>query len=164
VEASARRVADDPIKSTLVGVTAELLLVPVLVLTTVILAVSLIGIPLLVLMPFVVLFLLLLALAGFSGSAFAIGQWARRRFGWSTSPGLLDVCVGVVLILSPLLVGRLIALGGWPASPISFLLIALGVGLEFLAWSAGFGAVLTNTLGRWQARRRVAPPAAPVVP
>jgi hypothetical protein len=155
VEASARRVADDPIKSTLIGVTAEILLVPVLGLTTVILAISLIGIPLLVLMPFVVLFLLLLALAGFSGTAFAMGQWARRRFGLSTSPGLLDVCVGVVVILSPLLVGRLIALGGWPASPVSFLLIASGIGLEFLAWSAGFGAVLTNTMGRWQARRRV---------
>jgi hypothetical protein len=157
VEASARRVADDPIKSTLIGVTAEILLVPVLGLTTVILAISLIGIPLLVLMPFVVLFLLLLALAGFSGTAFAMGQWARRRFGLSTSPGLLDVGVGVVVILSPLLVGRLIALGGWPASPVSFLLIASGIGLEFLAWSAGFGAVLTNTMGRWQARRRMPP-------
>jgi hypothetical protein len=108
---------------------------------------------LLVLLPFVVLFLIVLALLGFSGTALAIGQWARRRLGLSTSPGVVDVCIGVVLILLPLLLGRLLALGGWPASPVSFLLIAAGAGMEFLAWSAGFGAVLTNAFGRWRARR-----------
>jgi len=159
VESSAHRLADDPIKSTLVGIAAEILIAPMLVLTAVVLAISLIGIPLLLLMPFVVLFLIVLALLGFSGTALAMGQWARRRFGLSTSPGIIDVCLGVVLILLPLLLGRVIALGGWLASPVSFLLIAAGVGMEFLAWSAGFGAVLTNAFGRWQARRRV-PPAA----
>lgn len=161
VEASAHRLADDPIKATLVGIAAEILVVPVLVLTAVVLAISLIGIPLLLFLPFVVLFLILLALLGFSGTAFVIGQWARRRFGLGTSPGIIDVCLGVLLILLPVLVGRVIALGGWPTSPVSFLLVAAGAGLEFLAWSAGFGAVLTNTFGRWQARRRVPPIAAP---
>lgn len=167
VEASAHRVVDDPIKATLVGIVAEILIVPILVLTVVVLAISLIGIPLLLLMPFVILSLIVLALLGFSGTALAMGQWARRRFGLSSSPGLIDVCLGVVLILLPLLVGRVVALGGWPASPVSFLLIAAGTGVEFLAWAAGFGAVLTNTFGRWQARRRVpatvtpGPPPAP---
>jgi hypothetical protein len=161
VEASAHRLADDPIKATLVGIAAEILVVPVLVLTAVVLAISLIGIPLLLFLPFVVLFLILLALIGFSGTAFAIGQWTRRRFGLATSPGIIDVCLGVLLILLPVLVGRVIALGGWPTSPVSFLLLAAGAGLEFLAWSAGFGAVLTNTFGRWQARRRVPPAVAP---
>jgi hypothetical protein len=157
VEASAHRLADDPIKSTLVGIAAEILVVPVLVLTAVVLAISLIGIPLLLLMPFVVVFLIFLALLGFSGSAFATGQWARRRFGLTTSPGVLDVCLGVILILLPLLLGRVIALGGWAVGPVSVLLIAMGVGVEFLAWSAGFGAVLTNTIGRWRSRRHVPP-------
>lgn len=165
VEASAHRLADDPIKATLVGIAAEILVVPALFLTAVVLAISLIGIPLLLLLPFVVLLLIVLALLGFSGTALAMGQWARRRFGLSTSPGIIDVCIGVVLILLPLLLGRVVALGGWPASPVSFLLIAAGVGMEFLAWAAGFGAVLTNAFGRWQARRvpptvAAAPPAA----
>jgi hypothetical protein len=153
VEASAHRLADDPIKAALVGIVAEILIVPAIFLTAVVLAISLIGIPLLLLLPFVVLLLIVLALLGFSGTALAMGQWARRRFGLSTSPGIIDVCLGVVLILLPLLLGRVVALGGWPASPVSFLLIAAGVGMEFLAWAAGFGAVLTNTFGRWQARR-----------
>ena len=49
-----------------------------------------------------------------------MGQWARRRFGLSTSPGLLDVCVGVVVILPPLLVGRLIALADGPQALFRF--------------------------------------------
>ena len=164
VEASAHRLADDPVKATLVGIAAEILVAPMLFLTGVLLLISIIGIPLLLLLPFVVLLLIVFALLGFSGAAFAMGQWARRRFGLSTSPGIIDVCIGVVLILLPLLVGRVVALGGWPASPVSFLLIAAGVGLEFLAWSAGFGAVLTNAFGRWQARRRGRVPVTPAPP
>jgi hypothetical protein len=114
-----------------------------------------------------VLFLVVLALLGFAGTAAALGQWTRRRFGISTAPGIGDVVIGVVIILAPLMIGRLVALGGWPASPIAFLLVASGVGLEFLAWSTGFGAVLTNAFGRWQANRAArattlpAPPAVP---
>ena len=50
-------------------------------------------------------------------------------------------------------VGRLIGLGGFLTGPIVVLLVGAGLGLEFLAWSSGFGAVLTNTFSRWQARR-----------
>jgi hypothetical protein len=31
--------------------------------------------------------------------------------------------------------------------------VATGLGVEFLAWASGFGAMLTNTFSRWQARR-----------
>jgi hypothetical protein len=163
VERSAQRVADEPLKSTVVGVVSQLLLVPVLVLTIFILAVSLIGIPLLLLVPFAILFLLLMALAGFTGTAYAVGQWARRRFGLGIESGWLELVVGIVLILLPLLLGRLIAVAGWAAGPFAFLLIALGFAVEYLAWASGFGAVLTNTFSRWQARRaaRAVPPATP---
>lgn len=164
VERSAHRVVDNPLKATLVGLAAEVLMLPVLTLTSVILVLTIVGIPLLLLLPFLVLVLIVLALVGFSGTALAIGQWARRRFGLSATSGITDVWIGVVLILLPLLVGRVIALGGWIASPLSFLLVAAGVGLEFLAWSAGFGAVLTNAFGGWRARRAMGTPATPPPP
>lgn len=176
VDRAASRVAEEPLKSTLVGVVVQVLAVPVLILTAILLAISLIGIPLLLLLPFVVLFLLVMALVGFTGSALAIGQWARDRFGFRAEstdtralddagaaqprvptfierPGFLEVCVGVGLILLPLLLGRLLGLAGWPVSPFAGLLIAAGVGIEYLAWTSGFGAVLANTFGSWQARR-----------
>jgi hypothetical protein len=153
VEGSARRAADTPVKTTVVGLAAWVLFVPVIILTTVVLAISVIGIPLLVLMPFAVLVLLLMALVGFTGTAYAIGQGTRRRFGMSAGPAILDIVIGLFLIFLPLLMARVLALGGWPLRPIVFLLLATALGVEFLAWSCGFGAVLTNTFVRWQATR-----------
>jgi hypothetical protein len=163
VEASAQRVADSPVQSTLVGIAAQILVWPLLFITAVVLVITIIGIPLLLLLPFVVLFLILLALGGFAGVAFAVGQRARRRAAFGSAPGFVDVFIGILVILLPLLLARLIALAGWPITPVAILLIAIGIGVEFIAWSAGFGAVLTNTFSRWQARRGarqvvVAPP------
>jgi hypothetical protein len=153
VEGSAQRIADEPVRSTLVGLAAWVLFIPVFTLTVIVLSVSIVGIPLLLLMPFAVLILLLMAIVGFSGTASAVGQWARRRFGIGTAPGFGDVCLGILIILLPLLVGRVVGLAGWPLSPIVFLLVATGLAVEFLAWSSGFGAILTNVFSRWQATR-----------
>jgi hypothetical protein len=46
---------------------------------------------------------------------------------------------GDLVILLPLLLGRVVALGGWTFSPVVFLLVAVGLGVEFLAWASGFG-------------------------
>jgi len=153
VEGSAQRVADDPVKATLVGLVAWVLFVPMIVLTAIVLAISLVGIPLLVLLPFAVVAVLVMALVGFSGTAYAIGQWVRRRFGIATTSGFADICTGILVILLPLLLGRVVALGGWTFSPVVFLLVAVGLGVEFLAWASGFGAMLTNMFSRWQATR-----------
>jgi len=153
VEGSAQRVTDDPVKTTLVGLVAWVVFVPVLVLIAIVLAISLIGIPLLMLLPFAVVALLVMAVVGFSGTAYAVGQWARRRFGIATTSGFADICLGILIILLPLLLGRVVALGGWALSPIVFLLVATGLAVEFLAWASGFGAVLTNIFSRWQATR-----------
>jgi hypothetical protein len=153
VEGSAQRVTDDPVKTILVGLVAWMLFVPLFVLTAIVLAISLIGIPLLLLLPFAVVVLLVMSVVGFSGTAYAVGQWARRRFGIATMPGFPDICLGILIILLPLLLGRVVALGGWTLSPVVFLLVTTGLAVEFLAWASGFGAVLTNTFSRWQATR-----------
>ena len=134
---------------------------PVLVLTCIILAISIVGIPLLLLIPFVILFLLLLALVGFTGAALAIGQWARRRFSLGGAAGFADVWLGVLVILFPILVGRLVGLAGFLTGPLVFLLVAAGFAFEFLAWSTGFGAVLSNGFSQLQARRALRTPRAP---
>jgi hypothetical protein len=162
VERSAERVVDNPPKALLVGLAAELLVVPVFVLTAVVFVITLIGIPLLLLLPFAVIMLLLFALVGFTGTAYAIGQAAGRRFGIGGRAAFFDICLGLVVLLSPLLLGRLVGLVGWPANPFAWLLVLTGTAFEFVAWTTGFGAVLINTFSRWRARR-VARTAAPVV-
>jgi hypothetical protein len=160
VEGSAQRVSDNPLKATLVGLAAEILFIPLMVLTCIVLAITIVGIPLLFLMPFVVLLMLLLAFVGFTGTALAIGQWARRRFNLASPSGFADVWLGILIILLPVLFGRLLGLGGFLAGPFALLLVTAGLAMEFLVWSTGFGAVLTNTFSRWQARRalRTIPP------
>jgi hypothetical protein len=153
VEASAQRVRENPVQAVLVGIAAAILLVPVIFLTAFVLAISIIGIPLLLLLPFVLVLLCLLALAGFSGTAYAAGQWVRQRFGGLAPSPVTDVAIGVVVILLPVLIARVLGLAGWPMNPLAWLLLAAGAGLEFLAWSGGFGAVVTNTFSRWQSRR-----------
>jgi hypothetical protein len=153
VEASAQRVTDNPVKMTLVGLLAEILVAPVLLLAGVVLAVSIIGIPLLLLLPFVVVLLLLMALVGFAGTAAAIGNSVQRRLTHDDASPYVSVAIGVLVILSPVLIGRLIALAGWPVTPVAVLLVALGFSVELLAWASGFGAVLTNAFTRWQAQR-----------
>jgi hypothetical protein len=109
VEGAARRVADNPVKATLVGFAAWVVFVPVFTLTVFVLAVSIIGIPLLVLAPFAILLLVLMAIAGFSGTAYAIGQWARRRLAVGTVSPLVDVWIGIFVIVLPVLLGRVAA-------------------------------------------------------
>lgn len=167
VEGAAARVSDAPVHATLVGMLAFLLAGPVLFLLAMLLIISIVGLPLLLAIPFLVFVLLLMALAGFSGTAYAVGQWGRRRLGMAAGSPFLDVSLGVVIILLPLLVGRLFALAGWWSGPVSLLFVMMGFAVEFIAWSAGFGAVLTNALGRWQARRASStppPPPAPATP
>jgi hypothetical protein len=163
VESAAERVRDAPLHSTLIGMLAILLVGPVLLLLSMVLVISIIGLPLLVTIPFVLLALVLMALAGFSGTAQAAGEWAARRMNMAATSPFVAVCLGVALILLPLLLGRVIALAGWWSNPVAMLFVAVGFGVEFLAWSAGFGAVLVNAFGRWQARRASGsmPPPAP---
>lgn len=153
VEQSAERVQDNPAKVTIIGLAAGLLIGPVIFLAAFVLILTIIGIPLLLLVPFIFAFLLLLALAGFTGTALAIGQWASRRFGFNTPAGIGTVVLGIVVIFLPLMLARVIALGGWATAPFSFVFGAAAFGLELLVWAAGFGAVLSNTFGGWRARR-----------
>jgi hypothetical protein len=153
VDASAVRVADNPLKTTVVGLVAEVLVLPILVLTTIVLSISIIGIPLLLLLPFVVLALLVMALVGFTGAAAAIGNAVQRRYSPAAQTPYMAVVVGLLVIVSPVLLGRLLAVVGWPVTPVSVLLVAIGFTLELLAWASGFGAMLGHAFSGWQARR-----------
>jgi hypothetical protein len=164
VDASAERVASNPLKVTVIGLIAEVLALPVLVLTAFVLAVSIIGIPLLLLLPFVLLALILMALVGFTGTAAAIGNAVQRRYAPGAQTPYMAVVVGVLVILSPVLLGRLLAVVGWPVSPAAVLLVAVGFTLELLAWASGFGAMLSTALSGWRSRRHavVASPLPPI--
>lgn len=135
------RAAAEPLKAGAIGLLAQLLFVPLLIITIVVFVITIIGIPLLVLIPFGILGLMLFALAGFSAVASLAGGWLTRRLGWTEYGPIATTVLGVVLIAAPMLLARLIGLGGGPLWLISMGLMIVGFLLEYAAWTVGVGAV-----------------------
>jgi hypothetical protein len=158
VEAIADRTAAEPLRSGFAGLLAELLFVPMVVITIVVLAVSIIGIPLLILVPFAIVLAVVPMLVGFTGVAYQVGRLASNRFGIKQGPYAL-VPLGVLLIVGITLIARIVALAGGfvfgivVAGPLA----AVGRLAEYVAWTMGIGAVILTWLN---ARRRGIPTAA----
>jgi hypothetical protein len=102
--------------------------------------VTIIGIPLLVGIPFLILGFGIVALVGFTAVANRVGHWVAERLGWGPAGPLMKTFMGIVTILSPLLLARVLALIGVPFL-VTGGLMTLGFLFEYLAWTIGFGAV-----------------------
>jgi hypothetical protein len=129
------------------------LFVPLLVVTIVILAISIIGIPLILLVPFGVLLVVLVAIVGFTGVAYYVGSFLAGRFGWTERGSYVAVLMGVLAIALITLVARATAIvgGGLFAVPLTF----VGYLVEYLAWTLGFGAAILAWHRDWRTRREV---------
>jgi hypothetical protein len=160
VQQIADTAAAEPVKAWAIGFLAEILFVPVLVLTVVVLAVSIIGIPLLLLVPVAIVGLMVVCLVGFTGVAYHIGRLVEGRFEQVRNSPYLAMILGIGIIVSPLLLARLIGfVGGLGA--ITGVLMAAGFVIEYLAWTAGLGAAALAWFGR---ARSPQPPQVPQVP
>ena len=137
------------VRSGLIGLLAEVLFVPVVVVTLIVLAVSVVGIPLIALVPFGILFVVVLMLVGFSGVAYGLGRQVLDRLGWSARSAYLAVTLGVLAILTVTLLARLVAMG---AGFLGLPLTAIGYLVEYVAWTVGFGAGIL-ALVEWRRRR-----------
>ncbi len=133
--------AAEPLKAGAVGVLAQLLFLPLLVLTIMVLVITLIGIPLLVLVPFALLALCVVFLVGFTGVVYHLGRLANRRIAWHADNPYVAAILGILLVLSPILLARLLGLANWLLFPLTGTLVVLGLLAEYLAWTVGFGAV-----------------------
>lgn len=141
------------VKAGLVGFLAQLLFVPLLVITIVVLVLTIVGIPFLLLLPFAILLVAVFGLIGFTAVAHLVGSAATRRLGWSTDNPYLVTVTGVLLLMAPVILSRLIGLGGGgPLFPITLSLGIAGALIEYLAWTVGFGAV---ALARFRPRGAV---------
>ena len=140
IERIAPRIAASPVRAGLVGLLAEILFLPVMILTCIVLAVSIVGIPLLVLIPLVVLLLMLVGLTGFAALAYQLGGRIAGRFGWTGRGPYATVAIGVVAIGALTLVAKLAAVAGGfiVGAPLS----AVGYLVEYVAWTIGFGAAI----------------------
>jgi hypothetical protein len=141
VERVAIRAAAEPLKAGLIGLLAQLLFIPVLVVTIIVLVITIIGIPLLVLVPFALLALVVVLLVGFTAVSYNVGQFLTGRLGWSSANPYQTAIAGIVLLLSPILLARLLGVGGSIMFPIGAALLGIGFLIEYIAWTIGLGAV-----------------------
>src|SRR4029450_1355543 len=116
-----------------------MLFIPVLIMAAVVLAISIIGIPLLLLVPVAIVALLGVMLVGFTGVAYHIGRLLQEKVDVLRSRPYAATFAGILLIVSPVLLARLVGLTGdlgfvvWPIAAVGFL-------LEYSVWTAGLGA------------------------
>jgi hypothetical protein len=162
IERISQRVRTEPVKMALIGLLAQLLFLPALILSVIILALSIIGIPLLVFVPFLVVAVLFVLLGGFTGAAYLLGGWAAGRAGIADDQPYARVWLGVLLILTPLLAARLFGLIGGPFHLAAVMIASFAILLEYMVWTTGFGAALTTTFESWRSRRSIAPATPPL--
>ena len=143
--------SSEAMKAGAIGFASQILFVPLLVITAVVLVMTIIGIPLLLALPFVILALALAGLVGFAGVSHRIGLFAFERMGWNTDNPYVVTMAGVVLVMAPVLLSRLASMGGVLLFPFGVALGIFGAIVEYVAWTVGFGAV---ALSRFRKSRR----------
>jgi hypothetical protein len=148
----------EPWKALLVGLGVELLSLPAMIVLTVLLLVSLIGIPLLVFVLFLPPLLFAAALYGYAAIAVTVGRWLGARYGRLSSAGRFGaLLVGVVAIQGLSLAGALLDAIGLPIL-IWGLLGLCGFLVKFLAWTTGLGAAVMTRFGSTPAIPPLPPP------
>lgn len=148
MERAAVHAANQPLKAGAIGLLTQLLFVPLLVILVVMLVVTVVGIPLLLLIPFLILGLAVVGLVGFASVAYRLGGWFSQRTGWSGASPYLTTVAGVVLLLSPVVLARVLGAAGGLMLPFTFVLALIGAVVEYLAWTVGFGAVALTRFSR----------------
>ncbi len=156
-----RKVAEEPWKAGLVGLVSQIAFLPLLAVTCVILAVSIIGIPLLLLVPFVLVGVVLMAFLGYAAVAYRVGRWVEERFNWRGHNDYWVLVVGLGLLAAFGFVSR--ALDFHPLGFFSGMLAFVGFMVQYAAWTVGFGGALLTRFGAGPRTAAAAapPPAAP---
>lgn len=140
-------------RSFLVGLAGSFLLLPVFVLGVIALAISIVGIPaLLVWIPVFPIATLLGVLLGFIGVAHAAGEsWGERRYygsEWFTrANSYYFMSTGLALMASLFIAAHVITMAGPWLGFINHILNFLGIMLTWGAATIGFGAVLISRGG-----------------
>jgi hypothetical protein len=150
----ARTARNATAQSALVGLAGSVLAFPVWILGIVLLAVSIIGIPVMLLwVPAFPLALGLAVLFGYLAVASNLGRWiSGREFqgleGFDTSRPAVQIGAGLLVLLGVFAVAHVLRIGGGWLGILHTLLTVTGVMLTVVAGLVGLGAVLLSRAGR----------------
>jgi hypothetical protein len=145
-----RAAAAEPFRAAVVGVAAEVLFLPLVLIVSVALGITIVGLPLVALLvPVSVLLAFVALLLGYTALACRIGEWAEDRLGWRPRSAFLATTIGLLLIVTPTLLARGLNVAPDPLRWAAFGLLVAGVIVEFAVWTVGLGATLMTGFGRW---------------
>lgn len=149
-----------PLRAGLVGVAAQLLFVPALIVLALVLAITIVGLPFVaVLVPLAVLTMLATMLLGFTSLAGRLGDAFTGGPATATNDAVAAALVGLAIIVLPTFLSRLVGIGPDALSVVAMALLVVGTAVEYVAWTVGLGAAILTGLGRWST---VPPPLSPV--
>ena len=161
-----RAVHAEPLRAFAIGLAAEIFFIPLLIATSVGLAITIIGIPFVaVLIPLACVVAVFAFVLGFTAIACRIGESIEDRLGWQPGNALVATAIGAIVLLAPTLLARFVNVATGSFGPTELLLIAISVTVEFLAWTTGVGGAIITGLGRWYTVPPpiVAPPSKPTI-
>lgn len=156
-----RAAGAEPGRAFLLGLAAEVLFVPALIIGSIGLIVTIIGIPVVAIMvPLAVLGAFVVLMLGFTAVTCRLGEWIEDRFGWRANNAFVATIIGLLIIAGPTMVARFIGVAPAPLRAAGLAFLITGILVEFVVWTMGVGATLMTGLGRWS----TTPPPVPPMP
>lgn len=135
------KIRQDFLKSGLVGLLAEILILPIFIL----LIITIIGIPVaLLVQPILILAALIL---GYTGACLFIGQKIREHTSLKPDTRIMTVVIGILAVELVPLVARTIGVFGDAFSPLTWIIAAIGWLIGYVVITIGFGAAVLTRLG-----------------
>lgn len=151
-------VAATPIRAAAIGLGAQILFVPALIVVAISMAITIVGLPFLaIVIPLALVTMLAAMLLGIASLAQTLGRWIADRAGWHADAVAWALGLGFVVL--PTVLSRLVGIGPNLAG-LAVALLAVGTIVEYVAWTIGLGAAIMTGLGRWS----TVPPPVPPMP
>ena len=140
----------EPLRAFVIGFVAEVFFLPLLIAASIGLAITIIGIPFVaILVPIAIVLAVFAFVLGFTSLACRLGERIEDRLGWQPGNAFIATAIGFFVLLGPTLMARVVDVVSFNAWPLTYALIAVGLTIEFIAWTIGFGAAIVTGLGRW---------------
>jgi hypothetical protein len=136
-----------------IGLACQVAFVPLLVILVVVLAVSIVGIPLIGAMPLLVAAAAIAGTAGFTAVAARIGARMRGTTVEASNALWIDVLIGMAVVSAISVFARVVSFGPLWGNPATWSVSAMGFLVEYAVWTIGIGAACATMLARWNGPR-----------
>jgi hypothetical protein len=139
-----------PLRAGAIGFGLQVVFVPAVIVLSLILAITIVGLPFVaVVIPLALVTMFLAMLLGFASLAHVVGGWAASRLGWDAPAAVWLAVLGLAVIVLPTVLSRLVGVAPDALRAGAFALLAIGTIVEYVAWTIGLGAAAMTGLGRW---------------